>query len=119
MTVPLTMEEIETAVFSAAEEADVFHDRRWCRGGDSITLHISFLATVDHKCPPSLSTKRSYGRGLDTVTVCHSHIFNPTTTDTYNAASDDFDHLLFEFGLELDEDVRRSLKQEPNARAHP
>jgi len=42
-------------------------------------------------------------------------IFGQTATDDYTTASEDFDHLLFEFGLELDEDVRRSLKQEMDA----
>ena len=41
--------------------------------------------------------------------------FNQTATDYYTTASEDFDHLLFEFGLELDEDVMRSLKQELDA----
>jgi hypothetical protein len=59
--------------------------------------------------------KRSYGRDLATVTVCGPQIFGQTATDDYTTASEDFDHLLFEFGLELDEDVRRSLKQESDA----
>jgi phenylalanyl-tRNA synthetase beta chain len=33
-------------------------------------------------------------------------------------ASEDFDNLLFEFGLELDEDVRGSLEQGFNAWSH-
>jgi len=50
------MEEIEATVFSAAEEADVFHDRRRCRksvSGDSITLslHLRPLITnADRRC---------------------------------------------------------------------
>jgi len=39
------------------------------------------------------------------LSVAH-RLFNRTTTDGYPTASEDFDHLLFEFGLELDEDVR-------------
>lgn len=33
-------------------------------------------------------------------------LFYLTVIDHFFAASEDFDHLLFEFGLELDEDVR-------------
>jgi len=43
---------------------------------------------------------------LDIVTVRGSPTFDRTATDDYATASEDFDHLLFEFGLELDEDVR-------------
>ena len=63
-----------------------------------------FPSTVDHKCRPSLSIKRSYGRGWDSVTVRSLSIFDQTVVK-YFTASEDFDHLLFEFGLELDEDV--------------
>jgi phenylalanyl-tRNA synthetase beta chain len=38
-------------------------------------------------------------------------LFSLTVIDHSSAASEDFDNLLFEFGLELDEDVRGSLGQ--------
>ena len=59
---------------------------------NSRSLYLSPF--IDHKHRPSLSIKRSYKRGLDTVTVCHS----PATND-YTTASEDSDRLLFEFGL--------------------
>ena len=37
-------------------------------------------------------------------------LFSRTVTDECFTASEDFDELLFEFGLELDEDVRRTLR---------
>ena len=37
-------------------------------------------------------------------------VFDQTAIDDCTTASEDFDHLLFEFGLELDEDVRGSLE---------
>lgn len=117
MTVPLTVKKIETAVFSATEEADILHDRRsWRRsvGGDSITLSPS-PSLVDQKCRPSLSIKRSYGKDWDTVIVCGPLIFKQAATNCYPAASEEFDHLLFEFGLELDEDVSGLLDQGSSA----
>ena len=49
MAVPLTVKEIETAVFSATEEADILHDRRSWRkfvNGDSITLSLLFHSLI-------------------------------------------------------------------------
>ena len=48
-----------------------------------------------------------------------SPIFDQTVTEDYTTASEDFDHLLFEFGLELDEDVSRSVSLESYARVNP
>ena len=45
--------------------------------------------------------------------------FNQTATDDCATASEDFDHLLFEFGLELDEDVSRSPNRKIDARVYP
>ena len=50
------MEEVETAVFSAAEEADMLHDRRRRRksvSGDSITLSLHLrplIKNADRRC---------------------------------------------------------------------
>ena len=49
MTVLLTVKEIETAIFSATEEADILHDRRTWRksvSGDSITLPPPFHSLI-------------------------------------------------------------------------
>ena len=67
------MKEIEATVFSAAEEADVLHDRRRS-DSDSITLSLS-PPTTDHKCRPLPSIKKNYGRDLDIVTVRNSRTF--------------------------------------------
>ena len=49
MTILFAMKEIEATVFSAAEEADVLHDRRRCGksvSGDSITLSLSLQPLI-------------------------------------------------------------------------
>lgn len=43
MTVLSTVGEIEAAVLSAAEEADVLHDRRWCGSQELDHYHISLF----------------------------------------------------------------------------
>ena len=49
MTFLSTVGEIEVAVLSAAEEADVLHDRRWCGSQvNSITI-TSLSSIIGHK----------------------------------------------------------------------